>query len=342
MGKIAAAITSILFAALAAAAAPGDTLKILDYNLWQWNMGVTRLEALIRAADADIAGLQEAWVVSNNEKIAANLGWSVAYGGRDAKPGKTEPFWINGYHMPQVLISAFPIAGKRYFNIVDENREGIPDATKTLRRGATLGRLEIPGHPKGLHVMVLHLNPWEPTWAVDEIGEMLGILDSLSGLPVVVMGDFNTRSHKDGATGADAQVHQRMENAGFVDVYALNGKREPGRIDFIYASRHLTPLRSLMVVEGVFGSRGDLDSDHPAVFAELRFKRGCTDAAASNHDRFAVVDDGTCKTTGLAGGPADREAPRRMLRERRGGRMAYRASARDASAVELSGRSLPR
>jgi hypothetical protein len=116
------------------------------------------------------------------------------------------------------------------------------------------------------------------------------------------MGDFNTHSHLDGATGPDAQVSRAMEKKGFVDSYFSLHPTPSQRIDFIYANKYLKPIRSVAVVEGVFGSRGDLDSDHPAVYSEFVFTSGCTDAKARNYDAFAVVDDGTCSSTSVPHG----------------------------------------
>lgn len=118
-----ALVLGLLLVPRAAFPAP-DILRVLDYNIWQWHMGVARLETLIRACRANIVGLQEAWSVTDNNRLAARLGWSIAYGGLDGAGGKNQKFWINGYHMPQVLTSAFPMEEKRYFNILDKDGEG--------------------------------------------------------------------------------------------------------------------------------------------------------------------------------------------------------------------------
>ncbi len=48
----------------------GDDLRVLSYNIHMWRPGVENLASVIKSADADIAGLNEAWNGVLNEELA--------------------------------------------------------------------------------------------------------------------------------------------------------------------------------------------------------------------------------------------------------------------------------
>ena len=68
-----------------------EAIRVLSYNIHMWQIGVKDLAKVIRAADADVVGLNEAWNEKRNEEIARELGYHVVYGGQEpgVRPPKT-------------------------------------------------------------------------------------------------------------------------------------------------------------------------------------------------------------------------------------------------------------
>ncbi len=111
--------------------------------------------------------------------------------------------------------------------------------------------------------------------------EMKGILKKLHpyrNLPLLLIGDFNTRSHTDEKGGWKVTKH--LATQGFSDLYRTHrpdSKTDPGltcgdgRIDYIFHNGHLKVVESRVLTEGVFGSRGYKQSDHLGLFGVLTF-----------------------------------------------------------------------
>lgn len=261
-----------------------DTLRVLGYNIHMWQIGVDELATLIREADADIVGLNEAWDESRNDEIARKLEYNIIYGGQNQpENGEPEAHTINGFYMPQVLLTKHRIIESRIFSTVEEKEHDRFDPDVPIYRGGTMALLETDQGNRVV-VFVLHLHPWgsgdNEKMTAMRLAEMNGILDKLNpyqDLPVLLIGDFNTRSHLDDRTGW--KVSRRLEEKGFHDLYrTVNPSHEtaPGhtcgasRIDYIFYNRHVLPVECKVVSEGVFDSRGYEQSDHLAVFGVVK------------------------------------------------------------------------
>lgn len=264
----------------------GEELRVLTYNIHMWEPGVDELASVIKASGADIVGLNEAWDGIRNEALARTLGYHIAYGGRqsDAKPRK--PHWINDHYMPQVLLTKHRIVSVRFFNaMAAREEEDAPDLDPEVPvyRGVVLAELET-ARGNRVAVCVLHLHPWGGADNVEmttmRLREIEGIVRKAGrflGKPVLLIGDFNTRSHRDGEKLW--KVTPFLEEQGFTDLYRTlhpDAGTMPGltcgdgRIDYIMHNRHVKPLECRVVGNGVFGSRGYDHSDHLAVFGVVR------------------------------------------------------------------------
>lgn len=61
--------------ALQAPAKEQEILRVLSYNIHMWQIKVDALAKIIKAADADIVGLNEAWDAERNNELAKQLGY---------------------------------------------------------------------------------------------------------------------------------------------------------------------------------------------------------------------------------------------------------------------------
>jgi endonuclease/exonuclease/phosphatase family metal-dependent hydrolase len=264
----------------------GEELRVLTYNIHMWEPGVEALAAVIRAADADIVGLNEAWNGARNEELAQELGYHIVYGGEQSEPKPRRPHWINDHYMPQVLLTKHRIVSARFFNaMAAKEQPGNPDLDPKVPvyRGGVLAELET-AQGNRVVVFVLHLHPWGgadnekmTTMRLREIEGIVGTLKPCEDKPLLIMGDFNTRSHLDGQKLW--KVTPFLHQQGFADLFRTvhpDPARHPGltcgegRIDYIFYNQHVTPVACRVVDEGVFGSKGYDHSDHLAVFGVVR------------------------------------------------------------------------
>ena len=282
------AIACILFClALVCSASAEESLRVLSYNIHMWEPEVEVLTGVIRAADPDIVGLNEAWNEKRNDEIAKALGYHIICGGQGmpgGSPGKAH--WINDYYMPQVLLTRHKIVHSRLFNAMaakDDPSKPDFDPNVPIYRGGTLAVLET-SRGNRLAVFVLHLHPWGgpdnekmTEMRLNEIKGIISKVKSYGDLPVLIIGDYNTRSHLDGIEGY--KVTRYMEKQGYADLYrtvhpdpnAFPGRTSRrSRIDYIFYNRHVTPTDCKVLEDGVFGSRGFDHSDHLAVFGVVK------------------------------------------------------------------------
>ena len=264
-----------------------ETLRVLSYNIHMWEPGVKALASVIKAADPDIVGLNEAWNQKRNDEIAKALGYRIICGGQ-GMPGNSprKSHWINDYYMPQVLLTKHTIVHSRFFNamaVKDDPSKPDFDPNVPIYRGGTLAVLETAKGNR-LVVFVLHLHPWggpeNDRMTEMRLNEVKGILNQTriyADLPVLIFGDYNTRSHLDGIGGY--RVTRYMEEQGYKDLYRTvhpDPKAYPGRtskssrIDYIFCNQHVKPVDCKVLEDGVFGSRGFDHSDHLAVFGVVK------------------------------------------------------------------------
>jgi endonuclease/exonuclease/phosphatase family metal-dependent hydrolase len=265
----------------------GETLRVLSYNIHMWEPGVKALAAVIKAADPDIVGLNEAWHEKRNHEIAQALGYHLVCGGQ-GMPGTApaQSHWINDYYMPQVLLTRHRVVHAQFFNAMaakDDPAKPDVDPNVPVYRGATLAVLETDRGTR-LAVVVLHLHPWGGAhnekmtdMRLNEIKGILGQVKAYADLPVLILGDYNTQSHLDGISGF--KVTRYMASQGYTDLYrtlhpdagAFPGRTsQRSRIDYIFCNQHVTPLSGQVLKAGVFGSRGFDHSDHLAMFGQVR------------------------------------------------------------------------
>lgn len=261
-----------------------ETLRVLSYNIHMWEISVDDLAKVIQAADADIVGLNEAWDATRNEEIARALGYEIVYGGRaSAETGATHAHKINGYYMPQVLLTRHRVICSQVFNAMEAQDHAGFDPEVPIYRGGTMAELETAAGNR-LVVFVLHLHPWGgmeneemTTMRLEEIKGIASKLEPYRDLPILLIGDFNTRSHFD--TDRSGKVTPYLVEQGFHDLYrtvhadvaGMPGLTcGDGRIDYIFYNRHAGPIDSRVLEAGVFGSRGYEQSDHLGVFGSVQ------------------------------------------------------------------------
>lgn len=277
-----------ILGSIASPAAEQETLRVLSYNIHMWQIGVEPLAKLIKEADADIIGLNEAWDQRRNDEIAAKLGYNIVYGGQDPErkhPDKAHS--VNGFYMPQVLLTKHKVLRSQVFNAMDEKDHPSFDPEVPIYRGGTLALLETEKENR-IVVFVLHLHPWgggdNEKMTEMRLAEIKGILKKLEpyrDLPILLIGDFNTRSHLDEKGGW--KVTRHLESKGYSDLYRrmeTDPRKAPGltcgdgRIDYIFHNRHLRAESCLVVTQGKFGSLGYQQSDHLPVFGTVKVGPG--------------------------------------------------------------------
>ncbi|MCP4313826.1 MAG: hypothetical protein GY790_21440 [Bacteroidetes bacterium] len=265
-----------------------ETLSVLSYNIHMWEPDLETLTGLIKAANPDIVGLQEAWNEKKNGEIAKALGYNIICGGQGVPgSGIKRDHCVNDYYMPQVLLTRHKIVHSQVFNamaVKDWEFKPDFDPNVPIYRGGTLAVLETAKGNR-VAVFVLHLHPWggadeEMTeMRLNEIKAIVGKLKPYADLPLLIIGDFNTRSHLDGIKGW--KVTSYLDTQGYVDLYrtvhpdpkAYPGKTSSeGRIDYIFGNQHVTPTSAKVLSKGVFGSGGFEDSDHLAVHGEFEIR----------------------------------------------------------------------
>ena len=278
----------LFFLALPVSAGAEETLRVMSYNIHMWEPSVETLTGVIKAANPDIVGLNEAWNEKKNGEIAKALNYNIVCGGQGAPgSGTKRSHCVNDYYMPQVLLTRHKIVHSKVFNAMAAKKwESKPDFDPNvpIYRGGTLAVLETAKGNR-VAVFVLHLHPWGGTdekmteMRLNEIKAIVGKVKPYANLPVLIIGDFNTRSHLDGVKGW--KVTPYLQKQGYKDLYrtvrpdpkAFPGKTsKEGRIDYIFCNRHVTPTSAKVLSDGVFGSRGFEDSDHLAVYGEFEIR----------------------------------------------------------------------
>ena len=216
----------------------------------------------LRALDPDLMFLQE--VQGLNERRAlrfasrprapqheflAGEGWQHAYG--------RNRVYEHGHHGNAVL-SRYPIVSSENEDVSDHRFE---------RRGLLHCVVSVPGWPRNLHCVCVHLSLHERgrRRQLDAIGARLEAL-AARDLPIIVAGDFNDWRHR-----ATTILEERL---GMTEVSSIHGRR-PGR-----TFPSALPLLRLdrIYVRGFHVARAQVHrgapwsrlSDHLAVSAELK------------------------------------------------------------------------
>ncbi len=285
-------------------------LRIMTFNIWMGGelVDFDQVVEAIKAADADIVGLQEA--IGNTRRLADALGWSYA----------SERMQI---------ISRFPLIDPPDGNGLYIFAQIKPGAV------VALANAHLPSDPYGPYAVrdgaalaeVLEL---EQATRLPMIAPHLPKFMALTqaSIPVLLTGDFNAPSHRDWTTamigtrtGLDYTVEwpvsTAVEAAGFVDTYRAahpNPAKRPGitwtygypyprlkpdevidRIDFVFAAGAVEVLKSQIV-----GETGTPDadigispypSDHRGVVSTLRVTPGSPPYFVAAQSRLVRVGE---------------------------------------------------
>ncbi|MBX3594964.1 endonuclease/exonuclease/phosphatase family protein [Sphingomonas sp.] len=164
-------------------AAPRALLRLATFNIWHdagdWAARLPLLVAALRAADADVIGLQE--VLQDGRKRLPNQAETIAAA-------------LGGYRVTFMSTSP-PDAANRYGNAVLTRLPVLSADTRKLAplsdyRTAIRVRVARAGTP--VDIVVTHL-AWQPDAAAvraQQVRDLLAWLPA-DGTPLVVMGDFN-------------------------------------------------------------------------------------------------------------------------------------------------------
>lgn len=299
-------LASAVLALLAAPAlAEGEVeLRIMSFNIWYGGVQVSppQLVEILRAADADIVGLQEP--DGQTAAIAAAAGYPYV-------------------DLRRHILSRVPLFDPKLGERTEQGQAPYPlagldaDAPHVWAMVApgqvvALGNLHLSSDPYGPDLLRDGATPEEVLAAENEV--RLAEIDAYAagmeplvarGIPVVVTGDFNSPSHLDwteAAKGSRPQqsvvlpwpVTQRMETAGFADAFRTAHPDPVARPGISYSPGFPWPLQkegeSLDRIDYIFAAnatvRGaelwgepgnpDVDrgfapwpSDHRAVIADL-------------------------------------------------------------------------
>jgi endonuclease/exonuclease/phosphatase family metal-dependent hydrolase len=260
-------------------------LRVLTLNIWNrcgpWEERLHAIRANLAELAADVVGLQEVLVTHDGDRldqaasIAKGLGYTVAFGAS----------YAHGYEFGNAILSRWPIARSEVFALTRF------DAAE--HRSLLFAEIDSPMGK--LPVFVTHLS-----WKLDEgyvrdvqvqeITAHVARLAPRSGLPPILMGDFNAEPDSDEMRYLRGLKSYGGKSAYFADCFGITGtgpgatyskknpfaalQREPERrIDYIYVrgpDERLSgePLRARVCcdapVNGVF------PSDHFGVIAEIK------------------------------------------------------------------------
>ena len=277
------------------------TLRVMSYNVWgaggNESKGIDETVAVIKAAGADIVGIQETKLepdpctatdcvavgASIAPALAESLGWYVY----DQPP-------VNGGLWANAVISRFPIVGK-----ATPNEFGVQiDVNGTMVWLFNIHHDDEPYQPYQLLGIEYGPAPFIKTegeavkFAADTRGPMMDLLEAdmtaaQNAAAIFVTGDFNEPSHLDWTDAAVAAGHhpvkvewpttKRLTEAGFIDAYrAANPDPvakpaytwtptydeaatddHPDRIDFVFAKGSSLKVKSASIV-GEDGPRSDI------------------------------------------------------------------------------------
>lgn len=205
------------------------TLKVMSFNIWYGGEQVDFQQVIeaIKAADADIVGLQEP--DGNTARIAAAAGYSYV-------------------DLRRHIISRVPLFDSG-LGARTETGQAVYSMAGLDSNAAHVWALVAPGQVVAVANLHLTSDPYGPNAVRDgetleavlaveaatrlpEIEPLAAALEPLvaAGVPVFVTGDFNTPSHLDWTTATvgllperlypvEWPVTRRMEDAGFVDSY---------------------------------------------------------------------------------------------------------------------------
>ncbi len=259
-------------------------VTVLTLNIWNrcgpWDERLAAIRASVAALAADLVGLQEVIVTPDGdrldqaERIAQGHGYHAAFGASHT----------DGYSFGNAILSRWPILRSQVF--------ALPVLGAAEKRSLLFAEIEAPMGK--LPVFVTHLS-----WKLDEgyirelqvqaIVEHVTRLAPASGLPPILMGDFNAEPDSDEMRFLRGLKSFGARSVYFADCFGILGEgpgatyskrntfaapqREPERrIDYIYVrgpDERLSgePLSARVCCDAPVG--GVFPSDHFGVVAEI-------------------------------------------------------------------------
>jgi endonuclease/exonuclease/phosphatase family metal-dependent hydrolase len=264
-----------------------DRLRVVTLNIWNrlgpWESRRRLIRRGLKTLDADVVGLQEvlrhdADPIDQACDLADGLGYYVAYASA----------WHigDGLHFGNAILSRFPIIGADGFRL--------PVRPGDEHRGLLFAELDAPCGR--VPVFNTHLT-WELHLGAVRRQQVLFIADRvaelapMSGLPPVVMGDFNAEPDSDEIRFLRGLATVEGRSAYFADAFAVAGDGSAGytfsrrnpfaaavcepnrRLDYIFVrgpDRQLRgePLSARVVLDEA--EEGCFPSDHFGVLAEIQ------------------------------------------------------------------------
>jgi endonuclease/exonuclease/phosphatase family metal-dependent hydrolase len=228
-----------------AAPSQAGSLRVFTYNIQQAYSAADQRNldgqiALIRSKDPDLLGLQE----SDSARIAnGNADLIRYYADRLNMYAYYGPTPISGT-FGIALLSKYPLENPRTFYMYSQGEQTAAIVAQITANG------------KAYQIYVTHLGNGGP------IFQQEAILKDLAGKSnLIVMGDFNFRTYEP-QYALTTQSLQDAWLARWPGEMEASGLQMPDRIDYIFTSPGMEVLEA--------GYLTDPQSDHPALYAELR------------------------------------------------------------------------
>ena len=268
------------------------TMRVATWNVWgrygPWETRQAVIEANLRAIDADVVCLQEAWAdddVSQPKHLAAALGMSYVY---------ERAFEMNGGWSGNAVLSRWPITAHEVTDLPMQGG-GAVDTDEGERRLVLF--TDIDGPRGRFQVFCTHLS-WRADWSgvrQAQIREVCRVVRSHSprSYPAVLCGDLNAPPDADEIRMLTGQAAVPERGVIFRDAWAVAGTDGNGstiasrnpynaatlepdtRIDYVLVGGPKLGGCGHVLRTVVAGDRPDDDglfpSDHFAVVAELRY-----------------------------------------------------------------------
>jgi endonuclease/exonuclease/phosphatase family metal-dependent hydrolase len=266
-------------------------VRIATWNVWgrygAWERRQRAIVENLRAIDADIVCLQEAWADAERaqpDDLAAELGLHAAY---------APAFEMNGGWSGNAVLSRWPVTRHEIVELPMEGG-GVIDTDAGERRLTLFTEIAGPRGP--LQVFCTHLS-WRADWSGVRQAQVRAVCELVAStrprpFPAILCGDLNAEPSSDEVRMLTGQAAVPVPGVVFRDAWAACRPNEPGHT---ISSRNPQTLANLDVesridyvlvgwpklggaghvlsaeVAGDVEVDGVLGSDHFAVVVELRY-----------------------------------------------------------------------
>ena len=267
-------------------------MRVATWNVWgrygPWEERQSVIEANLRAVDADVVCLQEAWedeLFSQPDALAAALGMEFVY---------ERAFMMDGAWSGNAVLSRWPIVRHSVHDLPMEGG-GATDTDAGERRVLVFAEIDGPRGP--FQVFCTHLS-WRADWSgvrQAQVAEVCQLVRSNSprAFPAVLCGDLNAPPEADEIRMLTGHAAVPVPGVIFRDAWAVAGAGSDGctlstrnpysgatlapdlRIDYVLVGFPKLGGAGQAVRAAVAGDQpsnaGLFPSDHFAVVADLRY-----------------------------------------------------------------------